>query len=1479
MRSGIMAAGRPRNHRTDGLRRRYPLTNISALVLLSLSCLLLTLWHGASWHKASVETSGRLRQQDHAGSVRFVEGASPGEVLSESALTAFHEELPHWLHAAAAKALRPFVERLSDLGGTLGAPTRLAAMKRDLHRSSLHGKVVLVDDNDPGSAYRRWRRWLQEVCHVLGFAMPDQDRVWDDLPLCPELWVDEAWPPSTSSAPTVNGRAVPVWSVIPTSPSSSGGYTERGAMAMQGRLLRSFPEQQVKALMGYELGLAAYSLLAGRSLGEAWLGKLSKAYLGGQLLHEWRGGRGQPRHRAAGLQALLDWRRNGAFSLGAGLLKNPQPGLLEWARGAGNSYSGNQEGMAIPGLSSTSLAQPVAEWFALSAVLRRTVPWMLRPLVYGALIARGGPDALLAPLSQQVQGISVPGLAPRRARARRSLAPALLAGYSMTVVAPWLRLAVQAGGIRAAAIIAAACKRSEVLTADRAAALAAGDVAAAAAALLRVHGELPGELAEGEELEAAIEEASRAAQQRTWDYRRKALLLSWQQPAPEERVRELLRWGASGSGARLIALAEMRRSTWRSGVAWWYWLCPWVIDRDGLPSGWWYSWLGRALLLGLVVLPMLAPVDLVRWAAMCTLGVTGFGVMSPLCFGGAGLPLGLSAAMAILLVVYAAVAWLVWWNHLLGGSRRWAELSSRLTGQLADQADVTAGIAYLTRDWAEMARRSLAALDQELCGSWRTSLHELASKLTDLWSEMSSMPEHPGQVIARSKSLMLPSPVAKRQLCRSGTSPQGSSMHHDLWLKVDRAVQRALRVEVERMKKAAETDDPKALQAMTSWWSANNGAVAAAAAAVQPAEDLGETLGSLLLSEKLHQRFQYVSFSDSEDAHLSSDEQVPGAGEFKRLELALSTNFQCLQDLKGRLAPLATAAGTLRCLRWSDLRWAAAELSRHCHQCLASASEHLQNQKLGDLDIQADSAEDKAAERRILACLLSAACLGICGVPLAASARAWLWVLALVGFAAANIVLLLNYQRLSLPHVHRRFERRLEHLSEKREEILREIRDLQRSSQRAGAVHARASIFLQSVNVLRNINYVVLCIKTESQRSMASSTGPSPSQAKVVLGGLRLLLAVLPRCQQRWEAEILADRDCGSALTALSPARYLKVAHAQPLQRLVADSQKRLWIMFRMVHLSSCLPIEAHGQLCSLVERYVRPVLVEGRVPLRQNPSMELEGGQEATLQQAAGNGVSQGKGFLLAIGDSPGKSLTIADGRQSECKGARSDGSHGAEVPTSHREALKQLSATRRDLSKVLARLMPEALLESGQLAAHSEASRGLLQDLLTSVLVLLAPGASSGTGGSSWAFGGNRRPHRPAAGASPVARPAAAIGFRHGEQAYTLEGGVRTNILLRVATLRGPGTEVARTGSISDLRSGTPTAGVSRAEELELPLTALLDEAPGEEDTAELWAALGQAWPGWYGDNALQERRSALRRVTATARQLRRGKFEGPS
>ncbi|CAE7265939.1 unnamed protein product, partial [Symbiodinium pilosum] len=79
--------------------------------------------------------------------------------------------------------------------------------------------ATLVDDHDSKTPYRRWRELHHEVCHVLGFALPerqapaDRYRSWEDepldLPLCPELWVDEAWPPC-KLAPTFRGRAVPV---------------------------------------------------------------------------------------------------------------------------------------------------------------------------------------------------------------------------------------------------------------------------------------------------------------------------------------------------------------------------------------------------------------------------------------------------------------------------------------------------------------------------------------------------------------------------------------------------------------------------------------------------------------------------------------------------------------------------------------------------------------------------------------------------------------------------------------------------------------------------------------------------------------------------------------------------------------------------------------------------------------------------------------------------------------------------------------------------------------------------------------------------------------------------------------------------------------------------------------------------------------------------------------------------------------------
>ncbi|CAJ1416759.1 unnamed protein product [Effrenium voratum] len=577
--------------------------------------------------------------------------------------------------------------------------------------------------------------------------------------------------------------------------------------------------------------------------------------------------------------------------------------------------------------------------------------------------------------------------------------------------------------------------------------------------------------------------------------------------------------------------------------------------------------------------------------------VTVFGVLAPLLLRGAGLGVVESAVTAALLAAYSSCAWLVWWNHLLGGSRRWAELSSRLTSQLADQADVTAGIAYLTRDWAEMARRSHAALDQEFCGSWRTSLQELASKLTDIWTDIrnasTGCTAQPQIAVERSKSVHLPGAATfdldscfdlyehrapeNKAFNRSDSAPLAgrASLALQLWFKVDRAVQRALHVEVERMTKARDMDDPKALQAMMNWWSADNRDVAGAAAAAasncqslfrQEGGEEAETLGALLLSERLQQRFQYKSFNFGDEMQSPTNDQAAGIEEFERLEQALSANFDSLQELRQRLAPMANSAGTLHCPRRQDFANAARELRKILRRLSGGVAETasrgilaLQGEdfkRKGDVVLE-DSPEDRAAEMRIILCLAAAALAGAAAIPYAVLHATWLWAACAFGFALANLVLLLNYQRLSLPHVHRRFERQLGQLSSRREEILLEIRDLQRSSQKAGAAHARACICLQSVNVLRNINYVLLCIKTESQRAAAASSSFGASQDVVILGGLRLLLALLPRCEKRWEADILEDEDCGTALATLANG------HAPPgrLQQLVADSQKRLWIL------------------------------------------------------------------------------------------------------------------------------------------------------------------------------------------------------------------------------------------------------------------------------------------------------------------------------
>ena len=195
-----------------------------------------------------------------------------------------------------------------------------------------------------------------------------------------------------------------------------------------------------------------------------------------------------------------------------------------------------------------------------------------------------------------------------------------------------------------------------------------------------------------------------AAHQRLWAYRQEALLQNPREPPAGVRVAELLSWSQTEQGKRLLALAELRR-----GKAW---KVPSVVAQC---PPLWKSWMGYSA-LAILLLPFAVGVDAVCWASWCSMILTGFGLFLPLLqyVGAPALPFVSLSTLWISLALYSLIAGSIWWNHLLGGARRWAVLSGQLAAQLVDQADAATGIAFLTRDWAEMARRSLAALDQEL---------------------------------------------------------------------------------------------------------------------------------------------------------------------------------------------------------------------------------------------------------------------------------------------------------------------------------------------------------------------------------------------------------------------------------------------------------------------------------------------------------------------------------------------------------------------------------------------------------------------------------------------------------------------------------------------------------------------------------------------------------------------------------------------
>lgn len=1383
------------------------------------------------------------------------------EVLVESALLAFKDELPHKWHHTMDKVLQPVAKVLPDLAGSM----HLAGLRRDF---GLPGSgIVLVESHGRG-AYGHWMAMLQEVCQVLGIdqAPPSTDELGAPMNsgvatkvLCPELWVDEAWPP-TPLAPSVGaslglggallgaslggafaragGAATPpVWSVV----AAPGG---RGLIVAQAKLLCDYPSAEVKALFGYELGKAAWGRLA--PIPTELAEKLAQAFLVNRAHHAWQRGQDLQLHATT----------------------HPLERLFPPLQPPPHSLS-----QLFPG-------RNAAELGALALVINRIVPPLLQPLVFGGAITHRHQvhDAFRSlggwgqgPAAAQGQGRHGHGreLPSSPLAWLRPRPPPTLAEKA----APWAQLCGEVASVYILAILRGTRSRSVALTLDRVAALAAGDAHAAAAALLRAQGMLPAGAVASKRVrvDEVLEAISARASLQEWDSRREAVLRNPREPRPEVRVRALLRWGETEAGERLMALAEMRR---RSSLGRWLhmgfsfrfgrWPSGGFLGEGG-ERGWgWLCALGRPLLgpplLSLLLaLPFFTRIDAVRWASICTLALTACGVLAGIS-GGASLPLALRLPLLGALLAYSACVSSIWWNHLLGGSRRWAEVSTQLADRLSDQADITAGIAFLAKEWADMARRSMAALDQELMGSWRMSLHELASKLKDLRQEVEA---------AEGGLRVWPPPLSSASssaltAASQRASAAGSRAAVPLWRKVDHAVQRAAQVETARMKQAMDETDPQQLHAMMTWWLQADPAASAAGSAAgakilsdaaPPAgasfgQAEGDTLGALYLSDKLHQRFPYTSFvtEDHNSLHFLRHDtadaaaDMGGGDEFRRLEQALAQNLVAFQELRSRIAPWAQSRAKLWG-SWADVYAVSGRLQQVLHWPLrvrAAPSVAAARAALAaglSLPSDGEDPKDHLSELQTLSCLFLSSAIGLLITILAFVRMRWCWVLCSAGFFVCNLVLLLNYPRLYLPHVRRRLDRRLTDLSQQRETLENETRVAQRSHQRAGLVHVRACICLQSVNVLRNVNYLALCVKTEVQRAGATSRASArQGRAQIAACGLQLLLALLPHTDPQWRSEALLTESSGSISAAQMLYGRLPGVDRAFMREGISEAQKRLWILFRMVHLSSAIPEEVQGQLGGLVERYLRPVLLERRVPLGSaRPALQLHSGQassqaHAALHDAAGK---QGDSALHAA---------AAKRRQEPDVGLEDDrlstfyaesGSASSVGRSSKGEdctgALRKLAATRGDIARVLSRLPKDVLVGLG---APSAAAEGVLGDMFASVIVLIAAGTKLGDKDSF---------DRPVVGL--------ASGYSMGTP-YTFES-IETGVLLRVVT---------------------PRKNASGTREASIPLTALLDVEPDPQDAVMTWSALCEASPARYGDGSLKVRRRALRRAKDSLRALRR-------
>eukprot|EP00669_Euglena_mutabilis_P004620 TRINITY_DN15961_c0_g1_i1.p1 TRINITY_DN15961_c0_g1~~TRINITY_DN15961_c0_g1_i1.p1 ORF type:complete len:386 (-),score=157.89 TRINITY_DN15961_c0_g1_i1:32-1048(-) len=194
-----------------------------------------------------------------------------------------------------------------------------------------------------------------------------------------------------------------------------------------------------------------------------------------------------------------------------------------------------------------------------------------------------------------------------------------------------------------------------------------------------------------------------------------------------------------------------------------------------------------------------------------------------------------------------------------------------------------------------------------------------------------------------------------------------------------------------------------------------------------------------------------------------------------------------------------------------------------------------------------------------------------------------------------NVFLLLYYGRINLRHKHQDFERLLDQAGKERKQIEDDMRaaEVLGRNPRVRALHLKAQVYTQSVNVVRNINYLTLCIKNEVQRHHQGLV-----RSQVVIFGLSMLEAIF--CDQDvTDQAVMAIK--GVCQKGPPGATEAVIATPADVRRVLIDSARRKNMLLSMYHLHCDVLPEGQGSLEYFVMAYLRPILVERRMP--QNTS------------------------------------------------------------------------------------------------------------------------------------------------------------------------------------------------------------------------------------------------------------------------------------